>query len=54
MSERSEIAQDLNAMRNARTRWAAEDIRRAMQGLGRWTDEAQRVYEDTIRKWGTP
>lgn len=44
--ERREIAQDIAAMRAARTWSAVEAIREGMQGLGRWTQEAQRAYAE--------
>lgn len=50
--EEADTAQDIRAMRAAR-RWdTARDIARAMQGLGRWTPEAQRAYAEVAERFG--
>ena len=51
LSEREEIDQDIRAMRYARTWEAVEGTRRAMEALGRWTEEAQRVYTRLKATW---
>jgi hypothetical protein len=48
---RDDVAEDVHAMRHARSWSAVESIREAMQGLGRWTGEAQRAYGEACERF---
>jgi hypothetical protein len=49
---RDDVAEDIHAMRHARSWSAVESIRRSMQGLGRWTGDAQRAYAEAATRFG--
>lgn len=48
--EAVEIAQDLNAMRHAKSEDALRGIARAMKGLDRWDSRARDVFEVRMRE----